>query len=359
MISSQPAQSSAADGGLKTASAPNPFPARLEEAQRFLDAFADRAARDFSAEMMAKNYAEGVMTYHPEPASLEAHRVETLCRKLVGSIFTAIADLRGRAEGVFPLLLEYSRGSKNPLPIWFPEYLSAYQNYKHDRKLQNRHATLKPYLKGESFCDVGCGGGDLVYYLKQHHPAFKVLAGIDILDWRTAAIRDQIGFQELDFTKPGVKSRTRYDTVTCLAVLHHVGNTPAQLGTFIEGMGSAVAPGGRAVVEEDVIISAAEAAVLGLTPQLEEAARTQPLLKKFVESGLEPQRDILRITDVLTNALSVGVPEMPFPCGFQTLCEWKATFEQHGFSVSDIKIKGFVRGNFNQSSHVWFILEKA
>jgi len=58
----------------------------------------------------------------------------------------------------------------------------------------------------------------------------------------------------LDFSQPGTKSKAQYDTLTTIAVLHHVGNTNDQISLFLGNLKSAMNPKGRLIVEEDVIL---------------------------------------------------------------------------------------------------------
>jgi len=93
-----------------------------------------------------------------------------------------------------------------------------------------------------------------VAFLKHHHKPFKEAAGIDVLDWRTESVENEINFQMLDFSQPGTKSKAQYDTLTTIAVLHHVGNTNDQISLFLGNLKSAMNPKGRLIVEEDVIL---------------------------------------------------------------------------------------------------------
>jgi 2-polyprenyl-3-methyl-5-hydroxy-6-metoxy-1,4-benzoquinol methylase len=331
---------------------------RTTEAQTFLAAFAHHTARAFVNTFLKENYAKAILTHHPDARALSAERVRQQCDHLVDTAFERIAALPSPEE-LFPLFAKLSRGRPQREPIWFDAFTEAYRNYKHHHKLQNRYRFLAPYLRGSRYADVGCGGGDLVAYLKNEHAPFTEAAGIDVMDWRTDAVKEEIDFQTLDFSRPGTFSRQMYDSMTCLAVLHHVGNTDEAQGIFLQNLHRSLAEGGRLIVEEDVILPADEiAANPDYHRQIDVLLQEQGRLGEFLAFEAATQRNIIILIDYLANALAVGVPEMAFPCGFRSLESWASLFSSHGFTLSEVRIAGFVQGNFNQSAHVFFVLDK-
>ena len=329
---------------------------RPEEAKTFMAAFSNSNARNFVKNIMKKNYAEGVLLHHPRSYELNRAYIYRRVNELVEGIFSDIAAIQRSPQKLFELLSYLSRSNNNQNQRWFDEFLEAYRYYKHNRKLLTRYQQLKPYLKGNSYCDIGCGGGDLAAFMKRHHTGFTHVAGIDTMDWRTEEISNEIDFQMLDFTVPGMKSDKQYDVLTCLAVLHHAGNTDYQTGTFLQNLKTALKEGGRLIIEEDVILPEREVKASSFREQINNLKDKQPFLNQFLSLPVKTQRDVIIIIDFLANSLAVGVPDMPFPCGFRTLSDWEAIFRENGFSIADISIQGFVKGNFNQSSHVLFIL---
>lgn len=330
---------------------------RTPEAQTFIASLANTTARNFVQHIMKRNYAQAILEHHPEQEKLSPEKVQQQCDQLVDSAFTRIAQLH-QPEQLFPLFARLSRSRPDRDPIWFAAFLEAYRNYKHRRKLQNRYQRLKPYLRGSAYADVGCGGGDFVAFLKQQHAAFETLSGIDVIDWRTGAVKEQIGFQTLDFAQPDTYSQQKYDTMTCLAVLHHVGNTDAAQGIFLQNLRRSLSPGGRLIVEEDVILPQAQISHNDdYRHQVEQLLPDQPVFAEFLALDAATQKDCIILIDFLANALAVGVPEMAFPCGFRSIDDWQSLFEQNGFILDEVSIAGFVPGNFNQSSHVYFVLK--
>jgi 2-polyprenyl-3-methyl-5-hydroxy-6-metoxy-1,4-benzoquinol methylase len=225
-------------------------------------------------------------------------------------------------------------------------------------KLKNRYRQLKPFIRGNSYCDIGCGGGDLVAYLLDTHDEFHIAAGIDIMDWRTEKVKQKIDFQMLDFSRSNTTSKKQYDTLTCLAVLHHTGNQKETMIRFLKNVQTAMKPGGRLIIEEDVIIPVRDQSLnRNIKSQLELLNTQQKFLSDFLQFDQDKQKNIIISIDFLANCLAVGVPEMPFPCGFQTLGDWISIFDNTTLKLIEVRIQGFVKNNFNQSCHVFFILE--
>jgi hypothetical protein len=90
--------------------------------------------------------------------------------------------------------------------------------------------------------------------------------------------------------------------------------------------------------------------------QLKNLATRQPLFAKFLTLDEKDQKAVIILIDFLANCLSVGVPDIAFPCGFKSIDEWTELFIKNNFKVEEVKISGFVEGNFNRSPHVFFIL---
>ena len=334
--------------------------ARTPESLTFFSSFANIQARNFVQHIMKRNYALAILDHHPDSDQLNEKEVEKQCAHLVDTAFARLTGISDQPEQLFPLFATLSRNRSERDPIWFDAFLQAYRQYKHQRKLQNRYRRLRPWLRGSSYADVGCGGGDFVAFLKQHHSSFDKLHGIDVMDWRTEAVREQIGFQVLDFSQPNTHSAHKYDNMSCLAVLHHVGNTDEAQGIFLQNLRDALSPNGRLIIEEDVILPRVE--IKGnayYQQQIAQLLPDQPILNEFLAQDAATQRDSIILIDFLANALAVGVPEMAFPCGFRSIDNWQDLFTRHGFTVEEVSIAGFVPGNFNQSSHVHFVLSPA
>lgn len=331
---------------------------RTTEAKTFLTSFQNEKARDLVKKMMTHNYSEAILEHHPDHGSIDSTQIYNKCENLIHEVFGRLDDIRDQPEKLFPLFHQLSRKNPDRDAIWFEDFDIAYNHYKHHKKLFIRLEQLQPFLKGNSFCDIGCGGGDLVYFLKNQYAQFKEYAGIDVLDWRTESVKNEINFQMLDFSKPNTISQQKYDTLTCIAVLHHVGNTNESRSIFLNNIRSAITDNGRLIIEEDVILPQTEVQSNdSYKKQVEDKIKDQPLFAEFVALDRNDQKDAIIIIDLLANSLSGGVPEMAFPCGFKSLNEWTELFNQNSFEVEDVVIQGFHKGIFNRSSHVLFILK--
>jgi len=330
---------------------------RTDEASKFLLSFKNGRAREFVKRLMLHNYTDAVIEHYP--TTIAKDQVYSKCKNLTDEIFAQINKNINQPEHINALLNRLSRVNPKRASFWFTEFDCAYENYKHTNKILFQLNHLKPSLKGNSFCDIGCGGGDLVYFLKNNYPQFKEYAGIDVMDWRTEEVKDSINFQILDFSQPGTRSQKKYDTLTCLAVLHHVGNTRESTGIFLQNLKSAMSENGRLIVEEDVILPVSEIqSDHYFKKQVEERMQDQPLFSEFMKLGKADQKDVLILIDLFANALIGGISDMAFPFGFRTINEWNDLFIENGFELEDVQIKGFQMGLFNRSSHVYFILDK-
>jgi len=307
--------------------------------------------------MMLHNYTEAILEHHPQSHGLNKAEIYEKCTHLCHSIFGEIEKIQEEPEQLFPLLIKLSRNNRPQAAFWFEEFNLAYKWYKHEHKLKIKAEQLAPYISGETYCDIGCGGGDLVAYLKNYHPHFREYTGIDVLDWRTDGLKYKINFQLLDFSKPDARSTQQYDMATCIAVLHHIGNTNESLQLFLTNVQSAINKNGRLLIEEDVILPLDELAVNNdYNSQAKLLAENQSLFAEYLAMTREEQKSVLTIIDLLANSLVVGVPNMVFPFGFKSIEDWKNIFINSGYSIENVIIHGFTTGMFNCSSHVFFIL---
>jgi 2-polyprenyl-3-methyl-5-hydroxy-6-metoxy-1,4-benzoquinol methylase len=332
---------------------------KLKEAQTFIRAFTNPRARTLVKRMMKTNYLQAVLAHHPDNTTLNPVEIEEKCINMVDSIFSRIKKTIPYPEKIFTQFMILSRNNPDRDGIWFDEFIAAYENYKHNIKLKKRYDRLKQFICGHSFCDVGCGGGDLVAYVKKNHRGITCAYGIDVMDWRTEEVKKKINFEMLDFSRPGVTSVRQFDTVTCLAVLHHVGERDEEISIFLQNLKTTLHAESRLIIEEDVIISEkVQKRGSPYAEQINVLKRDQTNYDRFLLLNEKDQRDVIILIDFFANCLAVGVPTMSFPCGFHTIEEWEELFKSSRYRLEDVIIEGFVKDNFNQSSHVLFILTK-
>lgn len=329
---------------------------RIDVSRGFFEAFNVTQARDFVRKMMIENYITAILTHHPQKELLVPEEIRRKCERLVGTIFDRIYEIRNHPERLFELMKRLSRSMAPRDDIWFDEFDAAYRNYKHNTKLSKRDSFLSPFFKGTSLVDIGCGGGDLIAYLRDQHPELLRISGTDVVDWRTPGL--DIDYHVVDFSVPGTTLPVKYDTALLMAVLHHVSSDEDAIKTFLNNVRTAVNL--RLIVEEDVLLDREDLEHPKLDREdLEAKLQEQQLLRSYIEFGADVQRSITILGDVLANALSIGVPDMPFPFGFRTLTQWIRIFEESGFNIETVKVLGFQKGNFNQQCHILFILNPA
>jgi len=332
---------------------------RPTEAEQFLTAFADSKARMLVFRMMTGHYAEAILEHHPRAASLDPDNIRDRTRQLCTVFFNEIERIGDQPAALPPLLHRMSRGHDPRPEFWFREFNEAYDHYRHHRKLEVKLNQLIPFLGEGDYADIGCGGGDLVCYLKEHHGKFRSYTGIDVMDWRSEAVREKIDFRVFNFAKPEGIRPGKFHFATSMAVLHHVGSTDASLVYFLSNVRESLHPGGRLLVEEDVILPQEEiAADRHYQDQVKHLIQEQPLYAAYLALDRQQQQHALVLIDLLANSLTVGVPDMDFPFGFRSINQWSDLFHKSGLVHEKIQINGFVKGTFNRSSHVVYLLKK-
>lgn len=218
-----------------------------------------------------------------------------------------------------------------------PWFKAVYLDYKQCIKPPVRYARLGPHLRGQAVLDFGCGNGLTALILAQNGWQVQLA---DVLDYRSPAARG------LPFTPLGAETHlpspdNAFDTALVFAVLHHV--QPAALLPLV---GELRRVSRRVIVEEDSY---------GIPPGQPVPADAR--LAAFMALPLETQRQVIMLIDYFGNILNQGIGEMDMPFGFRPVGEWQALFAAQGFTVTQTIVQGFQRGLFNQTCHVWFVLD--
>lgn len=334
---------------------------RMDEVQLFVKAFRTQDARNLVRDMMIHNYADAIMTYHPQKETLNRAEILKKSAHLVNTIFETVNELLDSPQYLMSFFSKISRNAKPQAEFWFPEYLEAYRNYRYTEKLNNRYKQLNPLIPGGSFVDIGCGGGELVLkFMNERNLTVDQAAGIDPFEWLSDGVKGKITFHQLDFGNPGTVSDKQYDSGVCLASIHHVGGRSDidRVNTFIRGMASAIKPGGTLVVEEDVLVTGQDLQIRDWKRQTSNLRQVQPFYDRYLKFDQETQWANTALIDFFANILSVGEPDMPFPCGFRSISEWQELFAANGLRLKRVQFIGHMAHNFNQQSHAFFILIK-
>jgi SAM-dependent methyltransferase len=328
---------------------------RIDESETFLTAYNNITARNMVKTMLIDNYSRAVILHHPK-GGLSINVIGQKCSRMIDYIFDRIEEVKYMPEKLFPLFEHLSRNSPRRDDIWCSEFTESYDNYKHKVKLIRRYDLIKGFLNGNTYCDVGCGGGDLAFYVKKHSPTISLSAGIDVVDWRTECLKKEIDFMLMDLSARGTVSSRQFDTVTCLAVLHHISSSDEDMSVFLLNLRSTLKKNSTLIIEEDVIITREIQDNPEFVHDVQFLKTTQYYFKEYSALGEKDQMDVLILIDFLANCLSIGVPQMAFPCGFRSIENWMNLFTTNLFRVNEVRIHGFVPGNFNQSAHAAFIL---
>ncbi|MBP7461315.1 MAG: hypothetical protein KBA26_08505, partial [Candidatus Delongbacteria bacterium] len=118
---------------------------RIQQAERFISAFFNPLARTYVRDLLIESYSEAILHHHPQHPSLDSDGINQQCRHLVEYVFERIDHLNGQPDKLFALLTALSRQHSPRNTIWFDEFTTAYQHYKHHRKLENRFRQLESF----------------------------------------------------------------------------------------------------------------------------------------------------------------------------------------------------------------------
>jgi len=219
----------------------------------------------------------------------------------------------------------------------FPWFRSVYTHYKRQIKPPYRYTQLGPHLQGQAVLDYGCGNGLTALILSQS--GFRVQLA-DVLDYRDPAAR-QLPFTNLNAEAHLPFADQAFDTTLVFAVLHHV--KPDDLLSLLNELRRVSR---RLIVEEDSY---------GIPAR--QPVPSDIRLAEYRALPLEVQRQVLMFIDYFGNILNQGLGDMDMPFNFKPVPEWQALFADQGFTLTKIIVPGFQRGLFNQSCHVWFVLD--
>jgi SAM-dependent methyltransferase len=104
------------------------------------------------------------------------------------------------------------------------EYLSFYRDWPRvHAETDNSSACLRRIAKdivGRSVCDVGCGSGYLIRYIRDHSPGAKRFVGVDIV---TPPVAENVNIEFFEGNAENLPFADRaFDTVVCTHVIEHI-----------------------------------------------------------------------------------------------------------------------------------------
>jgi SAM-dependent methyltransferase len=298
--------------------------------KRFIDLVRSPQTLDFARQILTQSYMECA------PGQEEA------MRQLMDRAFTLLQEA-STDEVPFQAALQvlltdvFRKGDPD---FWFNH---LYRSYRQDFKPNSRFQQLQPLLEGQTVLDLGCGDGrtSLVIQENGYRPSLT-----DVLDYRAEAARS-LPFQLMSDPRVIPYPDHAFDTAVVMAVLHHVDEAD-----LLPLLAELHRTSRRAVIEEDSYDLPEN------LPGLPETLAGDEQLRCFLSLPQVDQLHYLMFLDYFANAITLGLPQMHMPFHFHTVSEWQVLFTGQGFRVEQILVKGFRKGYFNRSCHVWFVLNR-
>lgn len=292
---------------------------------------ANRLVGDFVKRLELRNYQRCSRAQQEE--------IATMYQKAFDLLTTSGTDRTSGEHIIHTIVHDLFR--KDDPDRWFRRFYDGYGAMKGSLEFD----LIKPYIKGNTILDVGCGRGHLA--LKCSQEGHTVLM-TDVRDYRMAEARDlpcKLMRDQVTIPYPDDAA----DTTLLFTVLHHVDASDLEkMLCEIRRVGS------RVVIKEDVY---------GIPLDHEEFARVieeDELLQEFMLLSYQDQLQVLSLHDFVDNAFAQGIPDMNFPFQFKTIPEWNRVLVEHGFVVRQTVLIGFKRTKeWTGTCHALFIADCA
>lgn len=209
-------------------------------------------------------------------------------------------------------------------------------------RAQTMAETVRPYLKGKTILDLGCGPGKVSELLSRD--GYEVsLADVYKNDYVTEKL-SSLSFTLLEQDAPLPFPDASFDNVLVFAMLHHTTNPISLLREIYR----ILKPSGRLHLIETVF-------------GIEIQETKDPIARKFASLSHEEQRQATMFLDYFGNHVTWYFTTelshlVPVPFNFNTPTEWEKTFKELGYGTKEKKSLGIDPNS--GVYHVFFSLEK-
>lgn len=330
---------------------------KIRVATHFFEAFSNKNAREFLHKTMIAHYTEAILYHHPRKEKFNRTDIFQKSTKLVDHIFAALSEISNKPELLHERLLKLSRKFEPRSSVWFLEFNEAYNHYKTSGKLPLIGDVLLPHLqKAASIVDFGCGDGEMAVFIR-NKLGLSTITGIDILDWRSERNKQDKNFlfYRRDFSKQGnALDISGHHSGIMHAMLHHVSNNKDEIASYLKKAEKIVTE--KLLIVEDVLYSPLDRklSVPGIET-IQKRTKEQSYFAEFLKLSIQEQRSVIAALDLLSNSLAIGIPDMNFPFGAQTLSDWIEIFSKSGLTIQEVNVLGFQEHLFHRMSQVLFV----
>src|ERR1700733_4064321 len=194
-----------------------------------------------------------------------------------------------------------------------------YQNYRRARegRIKLFSELIIPYIQGNVIADVGCGDASMVEWIIGQIPTIEKAYVTDIVKCSNKSNNPKIEFIWQESPENTSLPPNSVSNVILSTVLHHIEpDTRIRLLSHIIGI---LEEGGRLIVIED-----------SYPQNFKKENLHSDLDLKFSLLSPKQKKDILGFFDWWGNRFLKNILEIPIPCTFLTIEEWRQTFTECG-----------------------------
>jgi ubiquinone/menaquinone biosynthesis C-methylase UbiE len=206
---------------------------------------------------------------------------------------------------------------------------SFYQNYQgaRDERIKMFSDLLIPYIQGTVIADVGGGDGNMVEQIMSRVPTIEKAYVTDIVNSSNKSNNSKVEFVWQKSPENTSLLPNSISNVILSTVLHHI--EPETRAHFLSHIIEILEEEGRLIVIED-----------SYPQNFQKEDLHSDLDLKFSLLSQKQKKDILGFFDWWGNRFLKNKIEIPIPCTFQTIEEWKQTFDDLGLKEINIQYLG-------------------